>query len=94
MEMFKSRKWNQGSARLAQCCVLIVCSLTFGARPAAAQTDLTGYWVLHVPNGDGTVRDTYFELKQDGASITGTSLGRGPNGTPISGTFEDGKLQF
>ena len=59
-----------------------------------AQSDLSGYWVLHVPNGDGTVRDTYFELKEDGESITGTLLGRGPNGIPISGTFKDGKLQF
>jgi alpha-galactosidase len=94
MEMSTSWKWKQGSSRLVQCCVLIVCSLALGARPAAAQTDLTGYWVLHVPNGDGTIRDTYFELKQNGTSITGTSLGRGPNGTPISGTFQDGKLQF
>jgi alpha-galactosidase len=94
VEISKSWKWKQGPARLVQYCVLIVCSLALGVRPAAAQTDLTGYWVLHVPNGDGTVRDTYFELKQDGASITGTSLGRGPNGTPVSGTFQDGKLQF
>jgi alpha-galactosidase len=64
------------------------------ARPAAAQTDLSGYWVLRVPNGDGTIRDTYFELKENGESITGTLLGRGPNGTPVSGSFQDGKLQF
>ena len=50
--------------------------------------------MLHVPNGDGTVRDTYFELKEDGESITGTLLGRGPNPIPISGTFKDGKLHF
>ncbi len=66
MEISTTWKWKQRSARLVQCFVFIVCSLALGAQPAAAQTDLTGYWVLHVPNGDGTIRDTYFELKQDG----------------------------
>jgi len=60
--------------------VLFLCCLVLQQSPLAhAQSDLSGYWVLHVPNGDGTVRDTYFELKEDGESITGTILGRGPN---------------
>jgi alpha-galactosidase len=34
--------------------------------------DLTGNWVVAQPNNtDGTVRKTYFDLKQDGAKITG-----------------------
>ncbi len=75
--------------------LLFLCCLFLLPSPyARAQADLSGYWVLHVPNGDGTIRDTYFELKEDGESITGTLLGRGPNGTPISGTFKEGKLQF
>ncbi len=81
--------WASNQVLLFLCCLLLQPSPL-----AHAQSDLSGYWVLHVPNGDGTVRDTYFELKEDGESITGTLLGRGPNGTPISGTFKDGKLQF
>ena len=41
-----------------------------------AETDLAGYWVLHVDNGNGTVRDTFLELNQDGESITGTLSAR------------------
>jgi hypothetical protein len=71
--------------------VVVFCYLLFESAPqAAAQTNLAGFWVLHVDNGDGTARDTFFELNQDGESITGTLLGRGPHGTPITGTFKDG----
>ncbi len=81
--------------KLTQWSVLFLCCLALQQSPLAhAQSDLSGYWVLHVPNGDGTVRDTYFELKEEGESISGTLLGRGPNGTPINGTFKDGKLHF
>jgi alpha-galactosidase len=75
--------------------IVVLCCPVFQFAPqAAAQTNLGGYWVLHVDNGDGTVRDTFFELKQDGDSITGTLFGRGPHGTPITGTFKDNHLQF
>ncbi len=81
--------------KLTRWSVLFLCCLTLQQAPLAhAQSDLSGYWVLHVPNGDGTVRDTFFELKEEGESITGTLLGRGPNGLPINGTFKDGKLHF
>jgi alpha-galactosidase len=75
--------------------ILFLCCLVLSKSPVAhAQSDLSGYWVLHIPNGDGTVRDTYFELKEDSDAITGSLLGRGPGPIPISGTFKDGKLQF
>jgi alpha-galactosidase len=80
--------------RLLGSILVLSCLLLSPSPRALAQSDLTGYWVLHIPNGDGTIRDTYFELKEDGDSITGTLLGRGPNGIPISGTFRDGNLQF
>ena len=89
------RKPHRLLGNVTLCSILFLCCLVLQQAPLArAQSDLSGYWVLHVPNGDGTVRDTYFEFKEDGESITGTLLGRGPNGTPISGTFKDGKLQF
>lgn len=34
--------------------------------------DLTGNWVVAVPNADGTSRRAYFSLKQDGSRITGS----------------------
>jgi alpha-galactosidase len=65
--------------------------------------DLTGNWVIEQPNAtDGTVRKTYFELKQDGARITGhirtgqfyysikESTG-GPDGFTVTGSMMDGK---
>ena len=33
--------------------------------------DLTGNWVVVQPNSDGTSRNTYFDLKQEGGRITG-----------------------
>src|SRR5215813_10849818 len=34
--------------------------------------DLTGNWVAATPNGDGTVRKTWLNLKQQDGKITGT----------------------
>jgi alpha-galactosidase len=34
--------------------------------------DLTGNWLIATPNGDGTLRRTYLNLKQQGDRITGT----------------------
>jgi alpha-galactosidase len=82
--------------KLLFCFVIVVlyCPLLLFSPQAAAQTSLAGYWVLRVDNGDGTTRDTFFELKQDGDSITGTLYGRGPHGTPLTGTFKDDQLNF
>jgi alpha-galactosidase len=66
----------------------------FIAMAAYAQTSLSGYWLLKVPNGDGTFRETYFELKQDGDSISGKIFGRLPNGTPVSGSYKANSLHF
>ncbi|SPE39857.1 Alpha-galactosidase (fragment) [Candidatus Sulfopaludibacter sp. SbA3] len=38
---------------------------------ACAAADLTGNWVVAQPNSDGTSRNLYFDLKQDGQKITG-----------------------
>jgi alpha-galactosidase len=58
-----------------------------------AQTDLTGFWVLKIPRGDGTFTQSFFDLKQNGDTVTGNTVGRGQN--PIAdGTFKDGKLHF
>jgi alpha-galactosidase len=62
--------------------------------PAAARTNLTGYWVLRIPTGDGNYRETFLELKQVGQVVSGRVM-LGPRTLPISdGTYADGKLHF
>src|SRR5215470_8263993 len=67
----------------------------------APRVDLTGNWVARNPRPDGTSRDTYFNLKQEGSRITGSirvtqffykiaeSTG-GPDGFTIVGIMMDG----
>jgi alpha-galactosidase len=38
---------------------------------ACARSDLTGVWLLRSPNPDGTSRDEFLDLKQDGSALTG-----------------------
>src|SRR5258708_5340133 len=59
--------------------VALSCCMFFGmVRPSVAQTDLSGYWDVRTPNpsGDGTFRDTYFEIQQTGETIGGTLIRR------------------
>ena len=65
-------------------------------------SDLTGNWVVRMPNADGTFRLTYFNLKQEGPRITGSirltqfyyliveSTG-GAEGFTITAMMKDGK---
>ncbi len=69
-------------------------ALLFCALSAHAQADLNGYWDLRVPNGDGTFRETFFQLTQNGTSLSGKWYGRDPNGIPMEGTFEGGKIHL
>jgi alpha-galactosidase len=58
-----------------------------------AQGDLSGFWVLRTPRGDGTFNESYFELKQSGDTVAGNTVGG--RGQQISeGAFKDGKLHF
>ncbi|MDR3734593.1 MAG: cellulase family glycosylhydrolase [Acidobacteriaceae bacterium] len=62
-----------------------------------APTDLSGFWVLHVPNGNGIRVDSYIEFHQNDNTITGTittTTGVPPTPTPIRGTFQDGQVHF
>src|SRR3989442_4528447 len=64
--------------------------------------DLSGNWLAQTQNSDGTFRRSYFNLKQEGARITGStrvtefyylikeSTG-GPDGFPLVATMKDGK---
>ena len=47
-----------------------------------------------MPNGDGTFRETFFELTQSGTALTGNWYGRDPKGVPLQGTIEGGKVHL
>ena len=80
----------------------LYCSLLFAA--AAFAADLTGNWVVSQDMHDGTFRNTYLTLKQDGADIHGSiratqffykisaSTG-GPEGFTVTGSMMDGKSE-
>jgi len=60
--------------------MLLFCSLT-----GHAQSSLNGYWDFRSSNGDGTYRETFFQLEQNGDKLTGKWFGRDPNGVPMQG---------
>ena len=88
---------SQGPGRLRIACavlVLMVCGLLAPARRAFAQGNLNGYWVLQVPNADGTMRETYFALEQSGEAVTGHLFGRVPGGVTMEGTIKNGAVHL
>src|SRR6185312_4503825 len=66
-----------------------------GLGSAVHAQDLNGYWEVRTPNqnGDGTFRQTFFHIEQNGETISGELIRR-PNGIPINGTFKHGTLHF
>ena len=95
MEAPAARKLNLVYARLRRSAALAVfCATLLCTRSAWSQTDLSGYWILRVPNSDGTTRDSFIQFDESGETISGTLSGRGPRATPITGTFKDGQLHF
>jgi alpha-galactosidase len=77
-------------ARVLLCALILM----LGALSMHAQTDITGLWVFKAPRGDGTFSESYFELKQNGETITGNTVG-GRAKLPVNdGAFRDGKVHF
>jgi alpha-galactosidase len=71
------------------------------AAVSAFAADLTGNWVAENPLPDGTVRKTYFDLKQEDSHITGhvrvtqfyytiTESNITPEGITVTGSMQDG----
>src|ERR1035441_2188357 len=55
--------------------------------------DLTGNWLVKQESPDGNVRETYFDLKQDGSNITGAMRSVNFDRKIQSGTIDaDGKV--
>ena len=73
-------------------------AFVFAQQPRSANrayiwTDISGIWVIHVPNPDGTVQSNFLQLSQSGSAVTG-SLVRNYHATEIKGTYTDGKLHL
>jgi alpha-galactosidase len=84
--------------RLLSSCLVPVAGVALafcGLGAAVHAQDLNGYWDVKTPNqnGDGTFRETFFHIEQNGETISGELIRR-PNGIPINGTFKDGALHF
>ena len=58
---------------LKKICTLVSLSAVFTLLAVAA--DVTGKWVAQVPGRDGQSREVVYNLKADGAKLTGTMSG-------------------
>ncbi len=85
--------FRQGSGALKRMFFILALFL-LGQLLSSAQIDLTGFWVLRIPTGDGNYRETFFDLKQSGETVTGKFL-MGYRDLPLTeGTFKDGCLHL
>jgi alpha-galactosidase len=93
--MRSAQQWVKLGRRPAAAAALLTFFwLSFTPFPLTAQTDLSGFWVLRIPRGDGTYRETFLDLKQSGENVTGKIL-PGFRELPITeGTFSNGKLHL
>lgn len=64
------------------------------ALTGTAQSTVSGYWDFQVPNPDGSMRETFFQLEQAGQTLTGHIFGRQPGGSPIEGTVNGNTIHF
>ncbi|MGC9997822.1 MAG: glycoside hydrolase family 27 protein [Terriglobia bacterium] len=93
--MRSAQQWVKSGRRLAVAAALLTFFwLLIKPLPLLAQTDLSGFWVLRIPTGDGNYRETFLDLKQSGENVTGKIL-PGFRELPITqGTFSNGKLRL
>src|ERR1700687_3570099 len=86
---------QRSDASLWVCKLLLTAVVSiFLVTALTAQTDITGFWVFRVPTGDGNLRESFFDLKQNGETVTGKAL-LGSREVPISeGTFGNSALHF
>ena len=84
-----------GESNLITLLPTVLLVLIFGNPYAGAQTSLSGYWDLRIPQTahDGTFRDLYLQLDQQGSAITGELI-RHPQGIPLTGTVQGSHLHF
>ena len=59
-----------------------------------AASDVTGRWVVRVPNGDGTFRETVFVLNQSGSTLTGSVINPSSEQPFVEGTVDGDAFTF
>jgi opacity protein-like surface antigen len=76
--------------------LLSLASLTVAFAMLASAADVTGKWIAQVPGRDGQTRETTYNFKADGATLTGTMSGfQGGNDINITDGKVDGdKIAF
>src|SRR6478672_4366290 len=42
--------------------------------PATPVTNVTGFWVFRMPTGDGNFREQFYDVKQEGETVTGEQV--------------------
>lgn len=86
---------NRSWIRLFAALTILVATVATGSSIAQSPNgDVTGFWDLKIPTGDGNFRDTFFQLRQSGEAVTGEVIFYDRH-IPISdGSFKDGKLHF
>src|SRR6185437_13475554 len=61
---------------------------------ALAQTDLSGVWLLRAPRQDGTFRESFLQLSQQGNTLTGSVTYNYRKAEISDGTVEGSKFHF
>ena len=74
--------------------ILLFAALLPGALPAAAPSDVSGFWLLSVPTGDGNMMKSFLDLTQSGEQVTGTVWIRGSKFTIREGSYSAKKLHM
>ena len=64
------------------------------AAVAAFAADVSGKWVAQVPGRNGQTRETTFNLKADGGSLTGTVSGRNGDNPIADGKIDGDNISF
>ena len=59
------------SIALAIFTIAFTCIVAAAQNAPSATNNVTGFWVFRVPTGDGNFRESFFDLKQDGGTVTG-----------------------
>ncbi len=86
--------WPFNTCTLGRLAIFLLVTLLAGALPAAAPADVSGFWVLSAPTGDGNVMKTFLDLKQSGGQVTGTAWIRTSKFAIREGSYSGGKLHL
>lgn len=74
--------------------ILMCFCLTLALAMVCAAADVTGKWVAQVPGRDGQTRETTFEFKAAGDTLTGTMSGRGEPAPIADGKITGDSISF